>query len=98
MHRRFVAIIATLSLSACAAPIIIGQERQAEPVRSAAFGPYPEIDRKRCEALTQEQADKLYRDILATGRCNPNNHHPHDAGNSAGNSAGHSESHNHDHI
>lgn len=98
MHRRLAVIIATLSLSACAAPIVIGQERQAEPVRSAAFGPYPEIDRKRCEALTQDQADKLYRNILATGRCNPNNHHPHDTGNSAGNNTGHSDSHNHDHI
>lgn len=86
MRVHFIGLMALLSLSSCAAPILIGQEPMANPVRSNAFGPYPEIDRKGCEALTQEQADNLYQDIMITGRCNPNNHHRHHG------------SHNHGHI
>ena len=77
MRVHFIVLMALTSLSSCTAPILFGQEQTAIPVRSTAFGPYPEIDRKRCEALTQEQADNLYQDIMITGRCNPNNHHTH---------------------
>lgn len=68
-----------MNLSACAAPIYIGRDKDVAPVRSAAFGAYPEYDRPRCEALTKAKAEQLYPVILPTGRCNPNNHHaPHD--------------------
>lgn len=71
-------LLVYLSLSACAAPIIIGSEIVKPASRSTAFAAYPDVDVGRCAALSTDDAITLYPIILDTGRCNPNNHHPHD--------------------
>ncbi len=71
-------IIFLPSLYGCGVSYIQKSDIVKAPIRSNAFGPYPEHDKMECKALTRKEANILYPNIAKAERCNPNSHHHHD--------------------